>query len=83
MTARPDGGAKPPTRSAQPRRVSSGRRFVERGSQREPAALAWELDLLVGLADAGFVVPRPVTATDGRLSVEGRWVAAFRPPAIR
>ncbi len=57
----------------------NGKLFVVRRSQREPAALAWELDLLVGLADTGFVVPRPVPATDGRLSVEGTWVAAFRP----
>ncbi len=57
----------------------NGELFVVRRSQREPAALAWELELLDGLADAGFVVPRPVPASDGQLSVEGTWVAAFRP----
>lgn len=55
------------------------RRFVVRRSSRSPAALAWELELLVVLDDAGFVVPRPVADEAGRLSVDGTWVAPFLP----
>ncbi len=62
------------------------RRFVVRRSRREESSLAWELDLLVSLHDAGFVVPRPVPSFDGRLCVDGTVVTALltgRPASER
>jgi Ser/Thr protein kinase RdoA (MazF antagonist) len=58
-------------------------RLVARRSRRSPEALAWELDLLELLADAGFTVPRTVPAADGRRTVDGvvvqTWLSG-RPP---
>jgi Ser/Thr protein kinase RdoA (MazF antagonist) len=50
-----------------------GRRAVARdsGGGRSGPALDWELDLLQELAGAGFTVPRPVPAFDGRRRVGG------------
>jgi Ser/Thr protein kinase RdoA (MazF antagonist) len=63
-----------------------GRRRVARdsGTARSGAALDWELDLLQELAGAGFTVPVPVPARDGRRRVGGLVVLSWLdgdPPA--
>ncbi|MBQ0986655.1 phosphotransferase [Streptomyces sp. F63] len=58
-------------------------RLVARRSRREPAALAWELDLLEYLDGHGFTVPAVVPAMDGRRHVDGavvqRWLDGGPP----
>lgn len=44
-----------------------GERVVVRRTRRSKDALAWEFDLLSGLAATGFIVPRPIPSTDERL----------------
>ena len=46
-----------------------GERYAARRSDRSIAAIQWELDLLGFLLSAGFRVPRPLSAQDGRLIV--------------
>jgi Ser/Thr protein kinase RdoA (MazF antagonist) len=63
-----------------------GRRCVARdsGEGRSGPALDWELDLLQELAGAGFRVPSPVPALDGRRRVGGLVVTTWLegdPPA--
>lgn len=52
-------------------------------TSRSAASTGWELDLLADLDAAGFLVPTPVPADDGRRLVDGvvvqRWVHG-RPP---
>jgi Ser/Thr protein kinase RdoA (MazF antagonist) len=48
-----------------------GARVAVRRSRRAGAALDWELDLLAGLAAAGFAVPPAIAAPDGRRRVAG------------
>jgi len=61
-----------------------GVRYAGRLSRRPDAALDWELDLLDRLLAAGFRVPRPLPAADGRRSVDGlvllEWIDGD-PPA--
>jgi Ser/Thr protein kinase RdoA (MazF antagonist) len=63
----------------------AGRPCVARdsGAARSGPALDWELDLLEELAAAGFRVPRPVPARDGRRRVGGlvvsTWLAGEPP----
>ncbi len=52
---------------------------VVRRSRRSAASLAWELDLMETLTDAGFVVPRTVPAADGRREVDGVVVQTWVP----
>jgi hypothetical protein len=54
-------------------------RVVARRGRRSPEALAWELDLLDLLADAGFTVPLTVPAADGRRTVDGVGVQTWLP----
>jgi aminoglycoside phosphotransferase (APT) family kinase protein len=48
-----------------------GARVAVRRSRRAGAALDWELDLLAELTSAGFTVPVPIAAPDGRRRVGG------------
>jgi Ser/Thr protein kinase RdoA (MazF antagonist) len=49
----------------------NGGRVVARRARRENDALAWEIDLLSFLSKEGFLVPRPIPASDGRLFHDG------------
>jgi Ser/Thr protein kinase RdoA (MazF antagonist) len=66
-----------------------GRRCVARdsGTARSGAALDWELGLLQELARAGFTVPLPVPAEDGRRRVGGlvvlTWLEGDPPGDLR
>lgn len=50
-----------------------------RTSGRSVESLAWELDLLRALSDAGVVVPMPVPTDDGRRHADGVVVQRFIP----
>lgn len=54
-----------------------GERVVVRRTRRANDALAWELDLLTELAATGFIVPRPIPASDERLFHEGVCVLSW------
>ena len=59
-------------------RVGGCRRVArDSGAARSGAALDWELDLLQELAGAGFTVPVPVPARDGRRRVGGLVVLSW------
>jgi Ser/Thr protein kinase RdoA (MazF antagonist) len=58
--------------------------IVVRQSRRSAESLAWELDLMAMLDEAGFAVPMPIPTTDGCVSCNGvvvqRWIDG-RPPS--
>lgn len=54
-----------------------GCRVAVRRGRRSGPSLAWELDLLRALDRAGFVVPRPLPATDGSLQHDGVCVLSW------
>lgn len=56
-----------------------GQLLVVKVSSRTPASLAWELDLLQALDDAGLRVPITVPTVDGRQSLDGVVVQTFLP----
>lgn len=60
-----------------------GDRVVVRRSRRSAESLAWEVELLAFLTDAGFHVPPVLRTSDGRSSVNGvvvqRWVDGRAP----
>ena len=61
-----------------------GRPVAVRRGRRSPESLAWELDLLGFLAEAGFRVPSIVPSADGSPSVDGVVVQEWldgRPPS--
>lgn len=61
-------------------RAQRGRdELVVRTSGRTPPALAWELDVLKHLSEAGVVVPDTVTTDDGRRVADGVLVQRFLP----
>lgn len=57
-----------------------------RRSKRSESSVEWELDLLISLHEAGFVVPTPVMTIDSGLQASGwnvqRWLDG-RPPTSR
>lgn len=55
----------------------AGRNCVARQSFRAPAAIAWEVDLLLHLLRCGLRVPRPLEARDGRLAIDGLVVVSW------
>lgn len=64
-------------------RAGSERAVAVRRSRRSGPSLAWELDLLTRLDAAGFLVPTPIPAADGRPHVDGvvvqRWIDGHPP----
>jgi Ser/Thr protein kinase RdoA (MazF antagonist) len=48
-----------------------GQRLVARHSQRTPASLSWEVELLEHLGQQGLCVPKIIPSTDGRRHVGG------------
>ena len=64
----------------------AGVRYAGRLSRRSAAALDWESDLLDRLRIAGFRVPRPLPALDGRWRADGlvllEWIDGNPPAAL-
>ena len=48
-----------------------GERLVARQSQRSPASLGWEIELLDHLGQQGLCVPKIIPSADGRRHIEG------------